>query len=393
MAVREIVKNVFSVGSIDWDRRLFDELIPLPDGTTYNSYLIKGSSKIALIDSVDPTKQKELIENLKRAKVDRIDYIVQHHGEQDHSGAIPRLLEKYPMAKVVCNKKCKEFLMELLLIPQDKFIEVGENEEISLGGKTLRFIFTPWVHWPETFVTFLKEDGILFTCDFFGSHYSTSDMYAKEEKVYTAAKRYYAEIMMPFRKTIQANIEKVEKLNAKMIAPSHGPIHGNPKFIIDAYKDWASDIPKDEVIVAFVSMHGSIEKCARYLADRLVEKGVNVKLYNLTRTDIGELAMDLVDACTLVLLTPTVLAGAHPSAIYSATLVSALRPKLKYAALVVSYLWGGKAPDQIKGILSSLPIELIDGIMVRGHPKEGDYRALDELADKIILKHKELFNK
>ena len=159
----EIKPGIFSVGSIDRDRRLFDELIPLPDGTSYNAYIIKGSEKTVLIDTVDPTKEQELIANLKKMGIEKIDYVISHHGEQDHSGTIPKVLEVYPDAKVVTNQKCKELLKILLLVPEEKFITVNDREIMSLGNKTLEFIFTPWVHWPETMVTYLMEDNILFS--------------------------------------------------------------------------------------------------------------------------------------------------------------------------------------------------------------------------------------
>ncbi len=153
MAVQEITSNVYSVGARDWDRRLFDELIPLPDGTSYNSYLITGSKKTALIDTVDPEKRDELIANLKKAQVTHIDYIIANHAEQDHSGAIPNVLEVFPDAVVVTNEKCKGYLQDLLLIEEEKFITVRSGETLSLGDKTLEFHFTPWVHWPETMIT------------------------------------------------------------------------------------------------------------------------------------------------------------------------------------------------------------------------------------------------
>ncbi|MCK4297707.1 MAG: MBL fold metallo-hydrolase, partial [Candidatus Marinimicrobia bacterium] len=150
MAIKKIRDDIYSVGAIDWGRRLFDELIPLPDGTSYNAYLIRGSEKIALIDTVDPAKENVLINNLKKLGISNIDYIIAHHAEQDHSGSIPKILEIYPNAKAVTNLKCKNMLMDLLLISEDRFIEVKDWETISLGNKTLQFVMTPWVHWPET---------------------------------------------------------------------------------------------------------------------------------------------------------------------------------------------------------------------------------------------------
>ena len=161
MALHKITPQVYSVGARDWNRRLFDALVPLPDGTSYNAYLIKGSEKTVLIDSVDPPKAEELLNHLKRLNVDTLDYIIANHAEQDHSGAIPAVLDAYPESRVVTNPKCKDFLVEHLLIAGDKFITISDGETLSLGDKTLEFLLTPWVHWPETMVTYLKEDRIL----------------------------------------------------------------------------------------------------------------------------------------------------------------------------------------------------------------------------------------
>ena len=161
MVVRELKRNIYSVSVQDWDRRVFDELIPLPDGTSYNAYLIKCSEKIALIDTVYPPKEHELLNNLKKLNLARIDYIIANHAEQDHSGAIPKILKNYPQSKVVTNPKCKDMLMSSLLIPEDRFLTVSDGERLSLGDKTLEFIYAPWVHWPETMLTYLREDRIL----------------------------------------------------------------------------------------------------------------------------------------------------------------------------------------------------------------------------------------
>ncbi|MGQ4891660.1 MAG: FprA family A-type flavoprotein [Candidatus Njordarchaeia archaeon] len=391
MVVRKIKPSIFSVGAIDWDRRLFDELIPLPDGTSYNSYLIKGSEKIALIDTVDPSKEGELVENLNKLGIKKIDYIIANHAEQDHSGSIPRILELYPKAKVVTNSKCKEMLIDLLLIPEGKFITVNDGEIISLGDKTLEFIMAPWVHWPETMFTYLKEDKILFTCDFLGSHYATSDLFVTdEERVYMAAKRYYAEIMMPFATMIKKHLERIEKLSVDIIAPSHGPIYNNPNFIINAYKEWVSDEVKNEVIVIYVSMHGTTAQMVKHLVSALIERGITVKQFNLTKTDIGELAMALVDAATIIIASPTVLTGLHPLVVYATYLANVLKPKAKFASIIGSYGWGGRTVEQVKGMLTNLKLELLKPVIVKGYPREENLRELDGLAETILQKHKEL---
>ncbi len=391
MAVRKLKDGIYSVGAIDWDRRLFDELIPLPDGTTYNAYIIKGEEKTALLDTVDPAKKDELIGNLKNLKVEKIDYIIAHHAEQDHSGTIPDILSLYPEAKVVTNSKCKGFLMDLLHIPKDKFIVVDDGDTLSLGGRTLKFIFTPWVHWPETMVTYLTPDNILFTCDFFGSHYASSDLFVKDkEKVLEDAKRYYAEIMMPFRFQIRKNLEKIKDLKIEVIAPSHGLVYDEPELIINAYREWISDEVKNMVLIPYVSMHGSTFRMVNYLIDALIKRGIGVKPFNLIKTDIGELAMALVDAATIVIGTPTVLAGPHPHVVYATYLVGALRPKTKFISIIGSYGWGGKTVDTLKSLIPTLKAEIIEPLLIKGDPDEGDFNLIDEFADKILLAHKNI---
>ena len=175
MVSRELVSGVSSVGAFDFDRRIFDELIPLPEGTSYNAYLIRSSEKTALIDTVDPSKEYELISNLVKLCIERIDYIVINHAEQDHSGSLPMILEFYPDAQVVTNPKCRDLLIALLHIPQERFIVIADGETLSLGDRTLQFFITPWTHWPETQITWLVEDKILFPCDLFGFHAATSE--------------------------------------------------------------------------------------------------------------------------------------------------------------------------------------------------------------------------
>jgi len=389
--MRQLKANVYSVGAIDWDRRLFDELIPLPDGTSYNAYLIRGSEKTALLDTVDPTKTGVLIENLVKAGTERIDYVVAHHAEQDHSGGIPDVLLLYPDAKVVTNPKCKAMLIDLLNIGDDRFITVDDGETLSLGDRTLQFIYIPWVHWPETMGTYLQEDKIFFPCDFFGSHLATSSLFVGDEAtVYEAAKRYYAEIMMPFRTTIKNDLEKIKDLQIDMIATSHGPVYDRPEFIINAYKDWVSDEVKNEVVLPFVSMHGSTRKMVEYFVDALIERDITVKQFDLPVTDIGKLAISLVDAATIILGSSTVLAGAHPVVGYAAVLTNALRPKAKFASIIGSYGWGGKMAEQLTGLISNLKVEILKPVIAKGYPKDDDFEALEVLADEILAKHKEL---
>jgi flavorubredoxin len=261
---------------------------------------------------------------------------------------------------------------------------------LSLGGKTLRFIYTPWVHLPETMSTWLEEDRVLFTCDFFASHLATSDLWADEAAAYEPAKRYYAEIMMPFRPAIKKNMEKLGKLKIDMIAPSHGPVYDKPEFILNAYRDWISDTVKNEVILAYISMHESTRLMVEHLTEALIERGVTVRQFNLAVTDLGKLAIALVDAATIVLGSPTVLVGAHPKVAYAALVANALRPKTRFASIIGSFGWGGKMVEQLAGLISTLKLDVIEPVIAKGQPKDEDFAALDKLADQILAKHRQI---
>ncbi len=386
MKVRTIRKGIQSVGAIDWDRRLFDSLIPLPDGTSYNAYLVRGTDKTALLDTVDPTMTDVLMSQLD--EVPQLDYVVAHHAEQDHAGSIPQVLTRYPGARVVTTPKGKPMLMDLLPIPAERFITVDDGETLSLGDRTLQFIHTPWVHWPETMSTYVQEDHILFSCDFFGSHLATTDLYVTEEwRVYEAAKRYYAEIVMPFRRIIKKNIDKVAEHPLDLIAPSHGPIYDRPEFILEAYRDWVSDEPKNEVVIPYVSMHGSTAKMVQHLVRALAQRNIKVHQFNLVVTDVGKLAISLVDAATIIIGTPTVHVGPHPLAFYAIHLANALRPKARFASVIGSYGWSTRVVKQAVEHLPNLKLEFLDPVLCQGVPGDDDFAALDRLADAVARAH------
>jgi flavorubredoxin len=388
MKTRKLKDNIYYIGAVDWDRRLFDSLIPLPDGTTYNSYIVKGSEKTALIDTVDPPMVDILMKQLK--DFPKIDYVIAHHAEQDHSGVLPEVLKKYSDAILITSPKGKGMMMDLLHIEEKRFKTVEDGESISLGDKTLRFIHTPWVHWPETMSTYLEEDRILFSCDFFGSHYASNQVFAEEkDKVYLAAKRYYAEIMMPYAKHVAKDLEKISDLKIDIIAPSHGPLYNDPAFIIDAYKDWVLGKPKNLVVIPYISMHGSTAAMVERLVASLTAENIVVEQFDLTSVDLGKLAMSLVDAATIVIGTPTVLSGPHPNALYAVALANALRPKARFVSLVGSYGWGTKIAEQIVGLIPNLKVEVIDPVICKGLPREADLSSVDALAAKIVAKHKE----
>jgi flavorubredoxin len=282
-------------------------------------------------------------------------------------------------------------LADHLHVPADRMTAVADGETLDLGGKTLEFVYTPWVHWPETMSTYLREDRILFSCDFFGAHLATSDLAATDApRVLEAAKRYFAEIMLPTRNIIRNNMEKLKRLAVDVIAPSHGPVHVRPALILDAYREWASDRPRNLAAVAYVTMHGSTRKLVRRLVEALVERGVAVEQFDLAATDLGKLATALVDAATLVVGAPVVNAAPHPAASHAAALANVLRPKARCVGLVGSYGWSGKPLEGLAGQMPNVKAELLPPVLCKGLPREADFAAVAKLAETIAEKHRTL---
>jgi flavorubredoxin len=331
-----------------------------------------------------------LLDNLAHLGCQCIDYIIANHGEQDHSGSIPDVLARFPKAEVLASPKCRAMLVDLLMIPEAKIRAVNDGETLSLGDRTLEFIHAPWVHWPDTMLTYLREERILFPCDLFGSHLATTDLYVSDEgQVHEAAKRYYAEIMMPFRNHIEKHLARLKEYRMDIVAPSHGPLHHRPGFIVEAYRSWVLDKPGNKVVLPYISMHGSTQRMVEHFVDALAHRGVTVEQFNLTVTDIGKLAMALVDAATLVIGTPTVIVGPHPNVAYAALLANALRPKLQFVSIIGSYGWGSKAVEQLSGMIPNLKVEVLSPVIARGFPREADLQAVEALAETIAQKHRE----
>ena len=403
MKFKEIKNSVYYCGLNDCERKIFDELIPLEHGTTYNSYLVKGSEKVALIDTMYPKKTDLYLKNLDENNITKVDYIIANHGEQDHSGSIPALLEKYPEAMVVTNAVCKNNIIEMLHVDESKIQVIKNDDELSLGDKTLRFMIAPGVHWPDTMFTYLVEDNLLCTCDFLGAHEDnllcTCDFLGahytfKEDEIFApdskelehSAKRYYAEIMMPFRGVCKKYTQQVKDLNPDMILPSHGPIYKNPKFILDLYADWTADEGKNLVLLPYVSMYGSTEEMVDYLVEKLNAKGIKTEKFDIVTGDLGDLAMGLVDASAIILGSSMVLASPHPMAANVAYLANLLRPKAKIASFVGSYGWGGNLFGKLSEMLSGLKLDVIEPLLVKGKPKKDDFKKLDEMVEIIYTK-------
>lgn len=388
--VVEISKNVYWVGIRDWNRRLFDALIPLPKGTTYNAYLVVGTDKKALIDTANPGFEKELEEKIGKV-VDPadIDYVIMNHAEPDHAGSIPYIMAMNSKAKLVTTGKGAKMAQIFYKVPEERIIAVHDQETISLGDKTLRFIEAPMLHWPETMFTYLAQNKILFSCDFFGSHIAQGLYDDEIEDLEVYAQRYFGEIMMPFAFNARKGMEKIKDLQIEMIGPSHGPVHRNPERILRVYRKWSNGETKQKAMIVYATMWNSTEKMVQPMADTLASEGIEVVKHNLTVADIGDVAKDLVDSRAIVLGAPTVLGGAHPLAVYATYLVKVLHPPAKYGVVLSSYGWAGGAVKHVQEILGQTKMEVVGAMEINGPPTDNDINQIVELGKSLAKKIKE----
>lgn len=383
----EIAPGVYWVGAKDWTRRIFDALIPLPQGTSYNAYLVVGKKTTALIDTVNPGFEEDLWQKIS-ALIDpeTLDYVIMNHAEPDHAGAIPWLLEKVPKAKVLLTEKGRDMAIRLYHLPKERMEIVHGGDSLDLGGKTLSFYEVPFVHWPETMFTFLSEDKILFPCDFFGAHTAKgfySDGVSDIEKL---AKSYFAEIMMPYRRAAQRALEQALSLKPVMIAPSHGSIWRDPAPILAWYQKWTAGETEPKVIVAYVSMWGATEKLVQVASDAIRAAHVPTSVYDLSRADLGGLCADLADSRALVFGAPTVLGGLHPLAAFALGLIRALKPPLRYGLVLSSHGWAGGAVREVQEALAPLGLEVIGALDVPGTPGPEEENMVQKLVSKLMEK-------
>lgn len=386
-AVIELKRGVHWVGVKDWGRRLFDGLIPLPHGTSYNAYLVKGSAKTALVDSVNPGFEGELLDKIRIiADPAALDYVVMNHAEPDHAGSIPVVLAASPKAQLVLTAKGADMAARYFHVPNDRMQIVKDGDTLDLGGKTLRFVDAPFLHWPETMFTYVVEDKVLFPCDFLGAHTAAGVYDDEVADLAVRAQMYFGEIMMPFRKAGERAMKKLADLPIDLIAPSHGPLWRHPERILNLYRKWTAGETLPKVVLAYVSMWGSTERLVRIAAETLLDAGIHVAVHELAHVDVGDLAGDLVDARAIVLGAPTVLGGLHPAALNAVNLVKALRPPLRYAAVLSSYGWGGGALRQAGEILGPTGIEVVGAVEIHGAPDADAEAQAAALATEIAAR-------
>ena len=378
------------LGLDDPQRDVFDELIPLSHGTSYNSYLIEGGEKVALIDTMYLPLAKPYLAQLASLGK-KVDYIITQHVEQDHSGVLSLVLEKFPAAKVYTSSFGRQNIINLLGIDPNRITVVKDQEQLSLGNKTLRFIMAPNVHWPDTMFTYLVEDKILFTCDFLGAHQTLADqVWANPgEGLAQKAKEYFAEIMLPFRKMCAKYETLISNLNPCWILPSHGPLYKDDgvKFILDCYKEWSSDQCANLVLLPYVSMYQTSLELVKALAAQLAKAQIKAIPFDLIRDPLRDLACYLVDAQTIILACSMVLGGPHPAAMNFAYLAKLLRPKAKYLGIIGSFGWGGKLVEPLLPLFEGLGAEIFPAITFKGKPQKEDFLKVQQLGEAIIKAH------
>lgn len=390
--VKNIVPGVDWVGILDFDIVTFDVVMETKYGTTYNSYLVRGKDKIAVIETAKITFWDEYLEKLKSVvNIADIDYIVMNHTEPDHSGSIVKLLEICPKATVVASGTAIRYLSEISNITFPS-ITVKEGDSLDLGGKTLRFISAPNLHWPDSIYTYLVEDKLLFTCDSFGAHFAHRGVFDDEVGDFDDAfKYYYWAILRPFSKFFLKAIEKIEGLEIKAICPGHGPIlRKNWKKYVDLSKQWSQDFIKfpltNRVMIAYVSAYGYTAALAEQIAEGIRSAGLDVDLCNVEKMDATTLSQHLEEASAYLFGSSTINQNALPPIYICFALMTPLRDRAKLAGAFGSYGWSGEAKDVIEGNINTCKLSFVESYFVKFKPSEEELKGAFDFGVRFAQK-------
>lgn len=354
-------ENIDWVGHVDWTVRDFHSF-KTTRGATYNAYLVRDE-KTALIDTVKAPFAERLLKNIgELTELANVDYVVCNHAEPDHAGALPRIMEALPNATLVCDKKCETTLGRYFDTSAWKFKNVADGDTLSLGKRSLQFVLTPMLHWPESMFTYVPEEKILFSMDGFGQHIATSARFDDEvnmAQVMEEAKSYYANIVMPFGRQVASTLEKAASLDIEMIATSHGVIwRSHCDKIIDAYKDWSVCRPKAKVLVIYDSMWDSTGQMARAILAGASVSGVEAKLLHVRKESLTSIADEVLDAAAVAFGSATLNRGMMPKMSAVLSYFKGLRPTGKVGFAFGSYGWGKGAPEAITACIEELGWEI-----------------------------------
>jgi len=362
----ELADSVWWTGVLDPQLRVFDIIMKADHGTTYNAYLVRGGEKAAVIDTAKATFTAEFLDNL-RSLIDlrELDYVVVNHTEPDHSGSLDALLREAPRARVVCGRNCVPFIRNILNRDVDPLV-VEDGDSLDLGGKTLRFIKAPFLHWPDTIFTWLEEDGILFPCDFLGAHYCDDRLFDDLVDDFGHAFQYYfLVIFRPFKSHVLDAIAKIEGLPIRMICPSHGPLlRSDPRAKLELYRQWSSEpapSPEKNVLVFYASAYGNTAALAERIAAGLRSAGVKAPVMDITATELGVMIDRIEAADGLVVGSATINGDAVEPVWNLLSNLATLKLKGKLGASFGSYGWSGEAPklitERLRGLKLKTPLE------------------------------------
>ena len=376
---KKITDKVTWVGKVDWELKRFhgDEL-STSRGSSYNAYLVRDE-KVALIDTVWKPYDKEFVSRLKQEiDLKQIDYIVMNHNEIDHSGALPELMREIPGTPIYCTKK-GEAIIRGYYHEDWNFVTVKTGDTLSLGSTTLTFVEAPMLHWPDTMVTYMDSDQILFSNDVFGQHYAAESLYddaVEHADIMREAEKYYANIINLYSPLATRKINELLKLNLpiKMICPSHGVIwKANPSAIVEQYLKWANAYQENQITIVYDTMWQSTRLMAEAIAQGIGEQdpAVTVKVMNASKDDKNDILTEIFQSKAVLVGSPTINYGYSFAIAGLLEMVKGLKFKKKKAAAFGSYGWSGEAPKQIAAHLAEAGFEVVDeGIKLLWVPDE-----------------------
>ncbi len=388
MSAEEIKENVYWVGAVDWNIRDFHGYSTYK-GTTYNAYLIKDE-KVCLFDTVKATFKNEMLYHLGQVvDPEEIDYIVVNHVELDHSGHLPEMIKLCKPEKVFCSPMGKKAI-ETHFHPTDWPLEVVKSgDTISLGSKTVQFLETKMLHWPDSMFSYIPEDKLLISSDAFGQHLASTERYADELPEGAAlleAEKYYANILMIFSNNVQKLLATVAEIGLEidMIAPDHGVIWRNPSIILDAYDKWSLHTAERKAIIIYDSMWHSTEKMAKTISAGLRSVGVHARVLNAKVNHRSDIIVEVLSAKALVVGSPTLNNGILPTMADVLTYIKGLRPRKKIGAAFGSFGWSGESLKILTGFLEDMQCEVIDpGVKIKNVPDEEALQQCFDLGVKV----------
>ena len=390
---KRVTDKVTWVGKIDWELKKFhgDELSTM-EGSSYNSYLIRDK-KTVLIDTVWGPYDTEFVNRLKEEiDLKEIDYIVMNHNESDHSGTLPALMREIPDTPIYCTKKGESILRGLY--HQDwNYVNVKTGDELEIGDSKLVFVEASMLHWPDTMMTYMTGDNILFSNDVFGQHYASEMLYDDMDdisKLLHEAEKYYTNIITPFSTFVTKKLAEVQGMNLKidLVAPSHGIIwRENIGLIMDLYAKWANNYQEDQITLIYDTMWQSTRKMAEAIAEGIQQASPNttIKILNAVKNDKNDILVEVFKSKSILVGSPTINNGFSYAIAGILEMIKGLKFKNKKAASFGSYGWSGEAAKQIKDFLEESKFAIVnDGIRVNWAPDQETIEQLREYGRKFV---------